>query len=397
MPRGTMSLPTKSLPLAAIALALVQGLPGQIQTGRISGTIYDPNKAVVPNATVTVTNKATNVAQKIVSNETGGYVVPALNPGLYDVSVTAPGFRTTVRSGVEMLVGKDLLLDMDLVLGETNTVVEVTSEVPLLNSESGSLGHVMSNNQIVDLPLNGRGFNELARLTPGVVLLLGTCNVTRIRPEFFNGTTISGVRGRQVSYFLDGTDTSEQHQGGSWIQTSVDALQEFSVQQNAYSAEQGRSGSFFNATTKSGTNSIHGTLYEFLRNEKLDARNFFNTKRDLLKRNQFGVSAGGPVFIPKLFDGRNRTFFFANYEGLRERQGNTVNRSSPTAAMLSGDFSALSNTIYDPKTTVAGPSGATRTPFAGNRIPADRLSPQAAFFNKYLTTAVVPGGLFIFS
>src|SRR6266571_3146042 len=198
MPNGTASSPTKALTLTALSLILSHGLWGQIQTGRISGTIYDPNKAVVPNATVTVTNKATNVAQKIVSNETGGYVVPALNPGLYDVSVTAPGFRTTVRSGVEMLVGKDLLLDMDLVLGETNTVVEVTSEVPLLNSESGSLGHVMSNNQIVALPLNGRGFNELARLTPGVVLLPGTGNVTRIRPEFVNGTTISGVRAAGV-------------------------------------------------------------------------------------------------------------------------------------------------------------------------------------------------------
>src|SRR6266478_1029509 len=391
MPNGTASSPTKALTLTALSLILSQGLWGQIQTGRIYGTIYDPNKAVVPNATVTVTNKATNVAQKIVSNETGGYVVPALNPGLYDVSVTAPGFRTTVRSGVEMLVGKDLLLDMDLTLGETSSVVEVISEVPLLNSESGSLGHVMSNNQIVDLPLNGRGFNELARLTPGVVLLPGTGNVTRIRPEFFNGTTISGVRGRQVSYYLDGTDTSEQHQGGSWIQTSVDALQEFSVQQNAYSAEHSRSGSFFNATTKSGSNNIRGTLYEFLRNDKMDARNFFGASRDLLKRNQFGASIGGPVFIPRVYDGKNRTFFFVNYEGQRERQGNVITRTSPTAGMLAGDFSAVTNTIYDP----AG--GATRMPFPGNRIPSARLSPQATFFNPYLTTAAVPGGTFAFS
>jgi len=126
-----------------------------------------------------------------------------------------------------MQVGKDLLLDIDLVLGETTTLIEVNSEVPLLNSESGNLGHVMTNNQIVDLPLNGRGFNELARLTPGVVLLPGTGNVTRVRPEFFNGTTISGVRGRQVSYYLDGTDTSEQHQGGSWIQTSAQCPRRF--------------------------------------------------------------------------------------------------------------------------------------------------------------------------
>ncbi len=372
--------------LAAAALA-------QIQTGRIVGTVYDPNKAVVPNATVTVTNRETKVVYRVTTNATGDYVVPALNPGVYEIGVTAPGFRTTIQSAVEMEVGKDLLLNFDLALGETTSVVEVTAAAPLLNSESGSLGHVMTNRQIVDLPLNGRGFNELARLTPGVVLLPGTGNVTRIRPEFVNGTTISGVRGRQVSYFLDGTDTSEQHQGGSWIQTSVDALQEFSVQQNEYSAEQGRSGSFFNATTRSGTNHMRGTLYEFLRNEKLDARNFFNSRRDLLKRNQFGASVGGPVYLPKIYDGRNRTFFFVNYEGMRERQGNTVSRTSPTAAMLNGDFSALSNTIYDPLTTTGG----VRQPFAGNRIPSNRLSPQAAYFDPYLTTVGTPGGVFVFS
>ena len=399
MLRRKTAVLTNAGPAIVLALTLASALFGQIQTGRISGTVYDPNKAAVPSASVTVTNKATNVAQKLFTNDSGAFVAPSLNPGIYDVSVTAAGFRTTVRQGVEMMVGKDLLLDVDLVLGETSSVIEVNAEVPLLNSESGSLGHVMSNSQIVDLPLNGRGFNELARLTPGVVLLGGTGNVNRVRPEFFNGTTISGVRGRQVSYYLDGTDTSEQHQGGSWIQTSVDALQEFSVQQSAYSAEHSRSGSFFNATTKSGTNAIRGTLYEFLRNDKMDARNFFGSRRDILKRNQFGVSVGGPVVIPKVYNGKNRLFFFVNYEGMRERQGNVVTRPSPTAAMLAGDFSALSNTIYDPLTTAPNPagSGAIRTPFPGNRIPTARLSPQAAFFNPFLTTASTPGGNFTFS
>src|SRR6476620_10435909 len=347
----------RCLLLATLAAILVAPLPGQIQTGRIVGTVYDPNKAVVPKASVTVVNKNTNVTAKVSTNETGRYVVPSLNPGGYDVSVTAPGFRTSVQAGVEMDGGKDLLLDVDLVLGETTSFVEVTATAPLLNSESGSVGHVMTNRQITDLPLNGRGFAELARLTPGVVLLPGTGHVTRIRPELVNGTTISGVRGRQVSYYLDGTDTTEQHQGGSWIQVSVDALQEFSVQQNAYSAEHSRSGSFYNAITKPGSNDIHGTVYEFLRNEKLDSRNFFGTKRDILKRNQFGSSVGGPVFIPRVYHGQNRTFFFANYKGLSERQRKTNNRSSPTDAMLNGDFSALSNVIYDPRTTVPNPSG----------------------------------------
>ena len=277
-----------------------------------------------------------------------------------------------------MQVGKDLLLDIDLQIGETTTSIEVTADVPLLNSESGNLGHVMTNKQIVDLPLNGRGFSDLARLTPGVVSLPGTGNVTRIRPENVNGTTISGVRGRQVSFYLDGADTSEQHQGGSWIQTSIDALQEFSVQQNAYSAEHSRSGSFFNAITKSGTNRVHGTVYEFLRNEKLDSRNFFARDRAQLKRNQFGASAGGPVVVPKIYNGANKTFVFFNYEGMRERQGNVISRNSPTPAMLQGDFSALRNIIYDPLTTAPPPTGTgvVRTPFPGNKIPANRFRPR---------------------
>ena len=258
----------------------------------------------------------------------------------------------------------------------------------------------MTNYQIADLPLNGRGFNELARLTPGVVHLPGTGSVNRIRPEFFNGTTISGVRGRQVSFYLDGADTSEQHQGGSWIQTSIDALQEFSVQQNAYSAEHSRSGSFFNATTKSGSNNLRGSLFEFLRNEKLDARNFFLADRELLKRNTFGGSVGGPVVIPRLYNGRNRAFFFMAYEGYRERQGLITPRTSPTTGMLAGDFSAPGlNTIYDPLTTAANPAGAgvVRTPFQGNRIPANRLSSQAAYFNPFIPTAATPGGRLTFA
>src|SRR5262249_25918368 len=154
-------------------------------------------------------------------------------------------------------------------------------------------------------------------------------------------------------------------------------------QQNAYSAEHSRSGSFFNATTKSGSNQFRGVLYEFLRNEKLDSRNFFGARRDLLKRNQFGASIGGPVLIPKVYNGKNKTFFFFNYEGLRERQGNVISRTSPTSAMLNGDFSAPGlNTIFDPLTT--GGTPVTRTPFGGNVIPANRRSTQAAFFNPYI-------------
>ena len=231
----------------------------QVQSGRITGTVFDPNKAVIPNASVTVTETATNVARQTTTNGSGAYVVPALNPGIYTISVTAPGFGATVRSGIEMQVGKDLLLDVDLTIGETNTTVQVTEEVPLLNSESGNLGHVMTNRQIVDLPLNGRGFSDLARLTPGVVLPARNWK-RHPHPSGSRERHDDQRRSRTADFLLSRRSRYQRAaSGGSWIQTSIDALQEFSVQQNAYSAEHSRSGSFFNATTKSGTNRVHGT------------------------------------------------------------------------------------------------------------------------------------------
>jgi hypothetical protein len=360
--------------------------------------VFDPNKGVVPNATVVITEKDTNVSRRATTNDMGDYVITPLNPGAYTISASAQGFKTTVRPGIELLVGQDLRVNVVLEIGQTNESVQVTAEAPIVDTESGALGHVMTTTQITDLPLNGRGFSELARLTPGVVLLAGTGNVNRIRPEFVNGTTISGVRGNQVSYYIDGVDTSEQHQGGSWIQTSIDALQEFSVQQNAYSAEFSRSGSFYNVTTKSGTNTVHGALFDFLRNDKLDARNFFASQREVLKRNQYGAAFGGPLYLPHLYDGRNRTFFFLSYEAMRERVGVVTNQVVPTQAMLQGDFSAPGlNQIFDPLTTAVVGGKVTRQPFENNIIPKARLSPQAAYFNAFIPTSNTLDGFFRYS
>jgi hypothetical protein len=199
---------------------------------------------------------------------------------------------------------------------------------------------------------------------------------------------ISGVPGSQTTFLLDGVDITEQHQGGTWIQTSVDALQEFSVQQNAYSAEFARAGGSFNTTTKSGSNRVYGNLFEFLRNDRLDSRDFFSPTRALLKRNQFGGTVGGPVRIPHIYDGRNRTFFFFSYEGERTRQGLLFNSIVPTTDQMAGNFAAQ-NKIYDPLSTTPNPAGSgnVRTLFPGNVIPANRLSPQALFFNKYIPAA----------
>ena len=372
----------------------------QVQAGRIVGTVYDPQQATVPGAVVTVTNAATNISRRVTSSADGEYVATPLEPGIYRVSATATGFETTVQTGIELQVGQAARVDLSLRLGETSTTVEVTAAVPLLNTESGTLGQVITNTQIVDLPLNGRSYSELGRLTPGAVLLPATGSVNRIRPEAVNGTVISGVQGQQVTFLLDGVDITEQHQGGTFIQTSIDALQEFSVQQNAYSSEYSRAGGFFNATTKGGGNRLTGNVFEFLRNDKLDARDFFAIDREVLKRNQFGATLGGPIVIPGLYNGRDKMFFFVSYEGLRERQGLVYNNTVPSIAQRAGDYSKAGlNRIYDPLTTRANPSGSgtIRDQFGGNVIPTGRISSQAKYFDKYMPDPNTAAGNAVFA
>ena len=353
----------------------------QEESGRIVGTVSDPNQAAVPQATVTVTSMATKQVTTITTSDQGNYTVTPLNPGLYSVSVTATGFQTSVVQNVQVQVNQSARADVHLQLGSTATTVEVTAAAPLLNSESASLGTVVTNTEIVNLPLNGRSFYDLAKLTPGAATLPGGGNLLRIRANYISGTAISGVRGSQTTFLLDGVDVTDHHQGGTMIQTSIDALQEFSVQQNAYSAEFGSAGGIMNMSSKSGGSEFHGGVFEFIRNDYLDARDFFSPGRQVLKRNQFGGALGGPVHLPNFLGGRQKTFFFVNYEGMRQRQGLVFNNIVPTPAMKQGDFSAPGlNTIYDPLTTANG----TRTAFPGNRIPSNRLSAQALFFNKYI-------------
>ena len=251
-----------------------------------------------PGATVTVTNVATNLSRNAVTDSQGNYVVTPLDPGTYNVSAEMSGFQTTVRNGLELTVGQAARVELVLNLGGLSTEVQVTAETPLLNTESATLSEVITNEQIVDLPLNGRGFHELARLTSGVALLPPTGNTQPVRPEVVNGNVIGGVAGSQTRFLLDGVDITEEHQGGTWIQTSVDALQEFSVSQNAYSAEFHGAGATFNVTTKSGGNAFHGSVFEFMRNDAFDSKNFFAVNKEKLERNQFGGTLGGPVMIP---------------------------------------------------------------------------------------------------
>ena len=353
----------------------VLGLPvvhAQQETATIAGTVRDTSGAVVPGATVIVTNVQTNISTRTLAGEDGGFVVPSLRPGEYSVSAESAGFQKTVRTGVTLQVAQVARIDIELTAGQLTESVEVVGQSPLLDTLTSSRGSVVDQKRIVELPLNGRDYNQLALLSPGV--LPGTPRLASV--NFKGVLNVNGNRTFNNVFLLDGVDNiwysnSFRGENVQLVQPSIEALQEFKIQTNAYSAEYGRSsGAVVNATIKSGTNAIRGSVYEFLRNDRLDANNFFSNALGAPKpkreRNQFGGAAGGPIV-------RNRTFWFADYEGLRDQEGVPRVRQVPTAAEKAGLFSGA----------VVDPFAAGRPEFSRNAngqwvIPRDRWDPVGA-------------------
>jgi hypothetical protein len=363
--------------------------------GSITGLVTDPSGAVVAGARVTVTNAATNVVTSTVSNATGNYTVLYLMPGRYAVSAEATGFKKLVRPGIEVRVGDKLELDLRLELGGTQETVTVTGETPLLEAESASLGQVVDRRRIADLPLADGNPFSLAQLAAGINFYDTT--FAQQRPFDNNGTSAVQADGAPGGneYTLDGAPNMTRKRGNRLPVVAfvppADAVQEFKIQTATFDAQQGHAaGANINVLLKSGTNQLHGTVYEFLRNDKLTAHDFFLNRSGAQPQprryNRYGVTAGGPVLIPKVYDGRDRTFFFFAFEGLRDVQPGTSYYTVPTAAQRSGNLSSLlpaGVTIYDPGTARLLANGRVqRDPFAGNVIPANRLSPIA---QKYLS------------
>ncbi|MGH9332096.1 MAG: carboxypeptidase regulatory-like domain-containing protein, partial [Vicinamibacterales bacterium] len=357
----------------------------QQETATITGTVSDGTGAVVPGATVTVTNVHTNISLKTQTDSRGAFVVPSLRPGEYALTAESAGFQKTVRTGVTLQVAQVARIDLALQTGQLTETVEVVGASPILETQTSSRGTVIDQKQIVELPLNGRDYNQLALLSPGV--LPGTPRLASV--NFKGVLNVNGNRTFNNVFLLDGVDNisysnSFRGENVQLVQPSIEALQEFKIQTNAYSAEFGRSsGAVVNAVIKSGTNSLRGSVYEFLRDDSLDANNFFSNALGAPKpkreRNQFGVAAGGPLV-------KNKTFWFADYEGLRDLEGIPRVRQVPTAAEKAGLFSAA----------VVDPFAAGRPQFSRNAqgqwvIPQSRWDPVGAAIVALIPDPNVPG------
>ena len=388
----------KTLP-SALLLSLFL-LPAFPQTfGGITGEVRDASGASIPAANVTVTNTETNAVRTTATNDTGLYAFPSLIPGSYRVRVEAAGFKTVTRTAIELQVQQTARIDFTLEVGQLSEAIEVKANAALLSTEDATVGTVIENKRIVELPLNGRNFLQLVALSPNVTYGFATPGQVGGRQGGDRGNqniSLMGMRGTWNRYTLDGVENTDVNFNLYVVLPSIDALQEFKVQSGIYPAEFGRAASQINVSTKPGTNSFHGALFEFLRNDKLDAKqyDFIGTSpaKSPFKYNQYGFTLGGPVWIPKLFNGKDKLFFMANYEGFRQRTRGYGLYTTPTAAMREGDFSyALpGNQLYDPASRKMVDGTLTGTPFPNNQIPKTRFDPVSLKLLQYWPAPNVP-------
>ena len=368
-------------------------LPAQINTAELRGSVYDETGAVLPGATVTVVHNSNSFQVVRVTDDQGAYLITGLAIGEHTLTLELPGFRRLVLDGIKLTVGQRVRLDSVLQLGDLAENVLVTAEVSLLQSANAEISDVIDNDQVTALPLNGRHFLQLALLSEGVVKPPGGTRGAALQ-QAGDLVNVGGQRAGHNIYMLDGVKVTDELFNNLVINPSVDAIQEFKIQKSQYSAEfGGKASALINVVLKSGTNDYHGNLYEFHRNAALDAKNFFDLPDQPIPpfiQNQFGGTLGGPLSIPSIYDAREKTFFFLNYEGQRIRQSITKTFTVPTPALRSGDFSAL-DTIYDPFAQDSN-SGA-RQPFYANRIPQERLDPVALAFLEKVPLPNLPGNV----
>lgn len=348
----------------------------QVQSGTIVGTVTDQGGAAVGGARITLVNEGTRFTRTVETGAAGQYVATSVPTGAYSITAEMQGFQKLVTSGLQLTAADTLTVDLKLQVGNVQETIEVKETAPLLQSQTAAVSSLVSNQQMIEMPLNGRTFTALLKLSPGAYTgSSGNLATSQYAMRGDVNISVNGSSAQNNTYLIDGVVNRNL-----WLSTlimvpTVDAIQEVRMMTSNYTAEYGAAaGAITIVQTKSGTNQAHGSLYEFLRNDKLDANRFFNNRlgapRPSFRRNEFGGTVGGPIR-------KDRTFFFADYQGIRVRQPRSTISTIPTLSqrqMIStGDFSAFGTTIYDPTVVVNG----QRQPFAGNRIPAARLDPAA--------------------
>ncbi len=360
------------LTLVAVIIAAASTAPAQTSSASVVGRVTDPTGAVIPGVSIKITNLETNISQVASSNEVGDFTVPYLPPGQYYLEAACSGFRTYKRAEFTLAVDQVLRIDIPLEIGAPAESVTVTDTPPVLNTESGTRGDVTTNEEIAEMPLEGRNFSDLAYLTGGVI------------PKGDGGDgsfAVNGARADNGGFLLDGMNNTQRRNTGAVVNPPIEGVQEFKMLTSGYSAEHGRyAGGMLTVVTKSGTNRLRGSLYEFIRNDMWDATGYFDVEKSKLRRNQFGATVSGPVYIPRLYNGRNRTFFMVTWDSLRVTDGKTYLGVVPWPEMLKGDFSRATDAFGKP---IKLTDTLAKAPFPGNQIPASRLDPVSLKMAAY--------------
>ena len=393
-----MTSQQRTISVAVCLLALFLWVPlgvAQTTNATITGIVTDASGGAIPNATVTATNAGTGVGRSVTTNEAGSYTLTPLIPGTYTIKITTAGFKTEQQKDIILQTGAVLKLDARLEVGQVSESVEVTAAAPIMQTQEASVAGVVTTSQLERIPVNGRNFTRLVVMMPGTSDI--SPNQSKGSQAGLQMVSVNGQRQQDSNYTIDGVDNNMMYMSSGVGAPPMDAIGEFRVATNN-SAEYGRSaGANVNVSIKSGTRDIRGSVYEYLRNDKFDANDWFRnaqaqansaTKATKVpfRQNQYGVAVGGPVVLPKVYNGRDKTFWFASWEGYRRRRGNTTISSAPIATWRTGDFSSFNKTIYDPLTGVSVANGIQRQPFAGNTIPTARINAGM----KYLTDTYLP-------
>ncbi len=388
--------------LAILVLAAPLAMLSQEFRGTISGAVTDPTNSVIAGAKVTVLEVHTGTKVQTVSESTGLYTAPFLLPGDYDITVQVPGFKEAVRKGVHLGAGEHPVIDVHLEVGDTSQSISITAEAPMVNNENASVGGAITTKEVEDLPLSGGSPWMLAQLEMGVIM--GQFNSTSNTVQTYdssNSFSIAGTPTQSSELLLNGAPDATWDMRSAYTPPK-DAVQEVRVKVVDTDAGFGHTrGGTVNMIMKGGTNQLHGTLFEFTQPSLLTANSFFNNRNGLgnpvTHFNQYGLTAGGPVWIPKVFNGKDKLFWFVAWQGDRNSTPNTAFISVPTDAEKSGDFSQIlkadGTILYDPYSGVQSGSAISRSPLPNNQIPASRINPITAQYLKlYPEPNVVSGG-----